>query len=233
MKEKLKFQSTGKEFLNEILKKSDRKIFNFLNSHDVYQFRKNSVFRKSVLDNEKYSINLPDGTIVSILLGRKKMRGTDFTRFVLESEFVKNKKQLFIGLEEKDLDVLTKRFGLEKKNVKSYNPPYIKGNKFEEKEINKVANLINQKNIDYIWIGLGCPKQNILSKDLFEKSKAKKFFNVGAALDFVLDKKKQAPLFWQKIGLEWFYRLVTDFKYSKIKIWRSFLGSFYALFIIK
>ena len=54
-----------------------------------------------------------------------------------------------------------------------------------------------------------------MSHDIYKKVKAEKIFNVGAAMDFLTKKKKEAPDLIQKFGLEWLYRLVTDFKYSK------------------
>ena len=42
--------------------------------------------------------------------------------------------------------------------------------------------------------------------------------NVGAALDFLLEKKKQAPNAVKALGIEWLYRLITDFEHSKKKV---------------
>ena len=52
-------------------------------------------------------------------------------------------------------------------------------------------------------------------------------------MDFITEKKKEAPKFIREIGMEWFYRLITDFRYSRKKVWRSLIGSFYALNIVK
>ena len=96
-----------------------------------------------------------------------------------------------------------------------------------------MSDLINSKKIDFVWVGMGCPKQNILSKELFEKTKAKSFFNVGAALDFLINKKSKAPNWVQKIGLEWLYRLITDFKNTRKKAWRSFIANKYLFNSVK
>ena len=42
---------------------------------------------------------------------------------------------------------------------------------------------------------------------------------VGAAFDFIANPKNQAPVFMQKIGLEWFYRLTTEPK----RLWYRYL----------
>ena len=100
---------------------------------------------------------------------------------------------------------------------------------FDEKEIKKISVKINSFKPTYVWVGIGNPKQEILASQLFEKTKAAYFFNVGAAIDFILGKKKESPPFFSKIGLEWLYRLITDFKYSRKKVLKSFFGLFYLL----
>ncbi len=224
--------SNLKKFLQELSKNKERKIFNFLNSNDIYNFVKEPAFSRSFL---KESLNFIDGFMISRILSIlhfrkiKRQRGPDFTKYFLGVyELTKDKRQFFIGLEKDDLDEISKKYpNLKRKNLFGYNPPYIKGIEFPDEEVEKIAKRVNSKNADYVWIGLGSPKQNILSRELFEKTAAVLFFNVGAALDFLLGKKKRAPKFFQSIGLEWFYRLVTDFKYSKKKVWRSLIGSFY------
>ena len=41
---------------------------------------------------------------------------------------------------------------------------------------------------------------------------------VGAAFDFIAGVKSQAPLWIQRLGMEWFYRLVTEPK----RLWRRY-----------
>jgi N-acetylglucosaminyldiphosphoundecaprenol N-acetyl-beta-D-mannosaminyltransferase len=42
---------------------------------------------------------------------------------------------------------------------------------------------------------------------------------VGAAFDFITGNKKEAPLMMQKLGLEWFYRLISEPK----RLWKRYL----------
>ncbi|MEM4330491.1 MAG: WecB/TagA/CpsF family glycosyltransferase [Candidatus Pacearchaeota archaeon] len=222
------------EIFNFIKKNKERKIFNFLNQHDIYNFKNNNLFRESL--NTFFSINIIDGSFLTFFLSIKKfkkisrVRGPTFTReLLLKKELSSSKKHFFIGLEKEDLKVLIEKFSHLKK-VDCYNPPYIKDVVFSDEEIEKISKKINKFKPDFVWVGIASPKQNILSYQLFKKTNAKYFFNVGAAMDFLLGKKKEAPSFVRKIGVEWFYRLITDFKYSKKKVWRSFIAVFYLLF---
>jgi len=219
-------------FLNNLANKKDRLIFNFLNSHDLYFFVKEPEFRDTF---DKNSVNFIDGFVISAylsLLNRRKIKRISGPNFIIDflkdMEYNQNKKQLFIGLEKKDLKKLVQKFPhLKLKNLFCYNPPYIKDIKFPKKEINKIAKIIKSKKIDFVWIGIGCPKQNILTYDLYYRTKTKYFFNVGAALDFLLEKKKRAPKVIRLFGIEWLYRFITDFKHSKKKVWRSFVSLLY------
>jgi len=208
-------------------------IFNFLNAYSVYLFKKDKFFKEAVA--KKRNFNFIDGFTVSFFLSLKnfkilsRLRGPDFTQFLLkDKELLKDKKHFFIGFEKEDLDYICKKYKyLQRSKVFAYNPPYIKTVKFSDAEISKMIKMINKQKIDYLWVGVGNPKQEILANDIYDKVKVKYIFNVGASFDFITDKKKRAPGFVQKMGIEWLYRLVTDFKYSKKKVWRSLIGCFY------
>jgi len=204
------------------------KIINFLNLYSVYLFRKEKLFSPSVKD----AINFPDGKILSVLIKAKQLRGPTFTYEFLKNEG-SNKKHFFIGLEKSDLNNLCSRFSnLKIKNLDSYQPPFIKGLEFAKEERNNILAKIKKFKPNYVWVCIGNPKQEILSSQLYEKHKAF-YLDVGAATDFILGKKKEAPKIVQTLGLEWFYRLITDFKHSKKKVWKSFIGLFYIARVVE
>jgi N-acetylglucosaminyldiphosphoundecaprenol N-acetyl-beta-D-mannosaminyltransferase len=212
-----------------ILKENKRKIFNFLNLYSVYLFRKNKAFRESLINNKENNINFIDGFPIAIYLKARKIRGTDFARYFLKNvENAKKAKHFFLGFEKEDIEIFRKKFPKIKNNkLFTYNPPYIKGEKFSEKEIEKICCLIDKSESEILWIGLGNPKQEILAQEIYNKTKTKFIFCIGAALDFLTGKKKEAPRYIRKLKLEWFYRGFVDFKHSNKKIWRSFMGLFY------
>jgi len=85
-------------------------------------------------------------------------------------------------------------------------------------EENRYIKEINSSAVKILFVGIGCPKQ--------EKwmAKHKKNLNcvmigVGAAFDFFSGEKKHAPVWMQKIGMEWFFRLISDPK----RLWKRYL----------
>jgi exopolysaccharide biosynthesis WecB/TagA/CpsF family protein len=225
--------SEQKGWKERLANSKKRVVYNFLNSHDLYQFKNEPLFKKSVSGNE--NINYIDGFIISLFFSIKKIKriprlsGPELiTHFFNDAKLSKKGKHLFIGFEREDLNIFSRKFPhLSKRKLYSYNPPYIRGIKFPEEEIKKIAKIINTSEIDFVWVGVGCPKQNILSEELYKLTNARNFFNIGAALDFVLERKSRAPKWIQEIGLEWLYRLSTDFNHSKKKVLRSFISNKY------
>lgn len=232
----LRFEKENMESLIEKIKKdkfNDKRMFNFLNSECIYFYRNESSFETSLWD--KRNFNCLDGFINSVTASIKerekliRIRGPTFTDNFLKSDFSRNKKHFFIGKSLNDVLKIADNYGLDRNKVFAYNPPYVEGNHFPEYEINKMVNTINTINPDYLWVGVGSPKQNILSMRLINRIETKYIFNVGAALDFIIGNKKEAPKLFRNLGLEWLYRLITDFKHSKKKVWRSVIGSIYGL----
>jgi N-acetylglucosaminyldiphosphoundecaprenol N-acetyl-beta-D-mannosaminyltransferase len=69
---------------------------------------------------------------------------------------------------------------------------------------------INAANPDFVWIGLGMPKQEKWMADHVGKINATALLGVGAAFDFWAGTKPRAPQWMQQSGLEWAFRLASE-----------------------
>jgi exopolysaccharide biosynthesis WecB/TagA/CpsF family protein len=87
----------------------------------------------------------------------------------------------------------------------------------EQEIAEQIARLV-ESTAQVIWVGLGTPKQDWESSRLAEEMPAV-FLAVGAAFDFVAGKKRQAPLWMQRNGLEWLFRLATEPR----RLWKRYL----------
>lgn len=97
--------------------------------------------------------------------------------------------------------------------IAGYHHGYFKGshNGYEnhEEEL-KIIDDINTSNPDIIFVGLGFPKQenwiDINKKNLIGKI----VIGNGGVMDILSGNTKPAPKLFEKLGLEWFYRLIKE-----------------------
>jgi N-acetylglucosaminyldiphosphoundecaprenol N-acetyl-beta-D-mannosaminyltransferase len=90
-------------------------------------------------------------------------------------------------------------------NIAGYHHGYL------DKELQQnVTAEINEKGIDLLLVGMGVPLQErFLDKNL-DGLNVKAAVTVGGSFDVIAGEVKRAPLWMQKAGLEWFYRLVQE-----------------------
>jgi len=110
------------------------------------------------------------------------------------------------GVTEELADKLCQRFP-ELRVVGTYSPPFRPLTPSEDAE---VVEIINKANPDVVWAGLGMPKQELWMGEHFGRINAPVMVGVGAAFDFLSGRKKWAPRWVQRSGLEWLYRLLHE-----------------------
>jgi N-acetylglucosaminyldiphosphoundecaprenol N-acetyl-beta-D-mannosaminyltransferase len=72
------------------------------------------------------------------------------------------------------------------------------------------VSLINAARPDYVWVGLGSPKQDLWIADHRSRLDAPVLFAVGAAFDFHSGGLRRAPVWMQRTGTEWLFRLYSE-----------------------
>lgn len=93
--------------------------------------------------------------------------------------------------------------------VGKYSPPF---RPLTEEEDLAVCDMINAVQPDFVWVGLGSPKQDIWIEEHREKIHGSVIIASGATFDFFSGKIKQAPKYIRNMGFEWLYRLAQDFR---------------------
>lgn len=97
----------------------------------------------------------------------------------------------------------------------SCSPPFGELSRDEDAEIIRKINLSGTR---ILFVGLGCPKQEIWMAEHRGKVNAV-MLGVGAAFDFHAGVKPQAPVWMQRLGLEWLFRLLTEPR----RLWKRYL----------
>jgi N-acetylglucosaminyldiphosphoundecaprenol N-acetyl-beta-D-mannosaminyltransferase len=78
---------------------------------------------------------------------------------------------------------------------------------------------VNETSPDIVWVGLGSPKQERWMAAHREALAAPVLIGVGAAFDFLSGRRRQAPRWIQRSGLEWLYRLASEPR----RLWRRYI----------
>jgi exopolysaccharide biosynthesis WecB/TagA/CpsF family protein len=158
---------------------------------------------------------LPDGqplSIVSRMRGyseAKRVPGPDLMPAILKLSEEKGWKHYFYGSTEKTLAELKKvmltRYP-KLQIVGMYSPPFREVTGEEDEEI---VRRINDSGADFVWVALGAPKQE---KWMYaHKAKVQGLMiGVGAAFDFIAGTTRRAPMWMQKLCMEWVYRILQD-----------------------
>ena len=87
-----------------------------------------------------------------------------------------------------------------------YSPPF---RALTPEEDAQVIEMINAAEADFVWIGLGAPKQEYWMAEHEGKIRGL-MVGVGAAFDYLAGNISRAPEWMQKHSLEWLYRLMQE-----------------------
>ena len=161
-------------------------------------------------------------------INQDRVAGMDLIEDLFK-ECEKLEKSIFVyGGAEITLKEMEKKALSEFQNlkIKSYSPPF---RALTEKEKETDIKMINEFNPDFVFVALGCPKQEKWMAE--HKGKINScMIGLGGAIEVYAGIKDRAPEWMQKYSLEWFYRLIQDPK----RLWKRYFitnSLFIALFI--
>jgi N-acetylglucosaminyldiphosphoundecaprenol N-acetyl-beta-D-mannosaminyltransferase len=100
--------------------------------------------------------------------------------------------------------------------VGTYCPPF---RPLTDDEVGEVVELVRAAEPDMVWVGLSTPKQERWMAQFVDKLDGPVLLGVGAAFDIHSGNLSQAPLWMQRNGLEWLYRLGVEPK----RLWKRYL----------
>lgn len=158
---------------------------------------------------------LPDGQPLSIVSRRRgyseaqRVPGPDLMPAILHLSEEKGYRHYFYGSTPETLEKLRKvlldRFP-KLQIVGMYAPPF---RPLTEEEDQEAVRQINESGADFVWVALGAPKQE---KWMYEHRGRVNglMIGVGAAFDFIAGTVRRAPMWMQKLCLEWVYRICQD-----------------------
>lgn len=142
---------------------------------------------------------------------KEKVSGSDAFPLICEMAAENGYKVFILGAAEgvaaKAAEKLIEKYP-KLKVAGTYSPKY--GFEKEEKEIEKVINIVNEAKPDILFVGVGAPKQEKFIYKYKNELKVPISLGIGAAIDFEAGNLKRAPRWMQKTGLEGFYRFFKE-----------------------
>jgi N-acetylglucosaminyldiphosphoundecaprenol N-acetyl-beta-D-mannosaminyltransferase len=138
-----------------------------------------------------------------------RVYGPDVLAGVLEKSNPEEPRHYFLGATPETLDALVTRVQTRWPAAKIAgfeSPPFRMAS---AEELVERDERIVESGATLVWVGLGTPKQDQEVRRLAD-SVPVVALAVGAAFDFIAGTKAQAPMWMQRSGLEWVFRLATE-----------------------
>lgn len=158
---------------------------------------------------------IPDGGPLSFIgrkrgfINMKRTTGPSLMGEIFNISMYNGYRHYFYGSTEETLKKLNVKLNEKYPGIKivgMYSPPF--RNLTDEEDL-AIVKQINDAKPDFLWVGLGAPKQEKWMA-AHQGSIIGLMFGVGAGFDYYADNIRRAPDWIQKCNLEWMYRLLQD-----------------------
>jgi N-acetylglucosaminyldiphosphoundecaprenol N-acetyl-beta-D-mannosaminyltransferase len=161
----------------------------------------------------KAQLVIPDGigvVIASKFYGtplKERVTGVDLSEKILEMGAEKGSKVFLLGASEESVRLAAEKI---QEKFKGINVVGARNGYFSEDDEEQIIEEINKSEADVLLVGLGVPKQEKFIYKYKDKLDVKMALGIGGGIDTLSGTVKRAPEFYQKAGLEWFYRFLKQ-----------------------
>lgn len=181
---------------------------------DLFEFEMNKL-EECGMWNEEFGVN-------NSSLDNSQSALADNPKFKIQNSEFRSPQQtvMFMGSSEKVLDLIVKRAAKVYPHLKvvTYSPPYKP--EFSEEDNKAIIDAINAADPDLLWIGMTAPKQEKWTFSHWDELNIHCHVGtIGVVFDFFAGTVERAPVWWQRHGLEWLYRLLKEPK----RMWRRYI----------
>ncbi len=187
-----------------------RFLIGVVNAAKIVKLRKDALLRESLLVPD---VVLADGQAVvwaSRLLGHplpERVAGIDLFERLLALADEQRRSVYFLGARQDVLEAMVER-------VRSRYPKLViagyRDGYFASEESAAVAAAIDATGADMLFLGMTTPKKEIFLAEHGESLGVPIQHGVGGSFDILAGITKRAPERWQRMGLEWAYRLLQE-----------------------
>lgn len=148
----------------------------------------------------------------------KRVTGPDLMVEIFKISHQRGYRHFFYGSTQSTLDAMKAVIDKDYPDMivaGMYSPPF---RKLTDEEDEEIIRMINDSRPDFIWVGLGAPKQEEWMHAHMGRLNAVTI-GVGAGFDYLAGYIKRAPWIMQVLYMEWLYRLVQDPR----RLWKRYV----------
>ena len=201
-KYKINAFESKEEFLNKLV--NEKRILVAMNAEKIVNNN------PLLIDIVNRNIGYPDGFGAVLALRQKgiksiKIAGSEFWLDIVK-RFNQTKSFYLVGSTNEVIIGTVKRL---KKEYPNINIVGFQNGFLQEGDKEKLIKDLQQKRPNIVFVAQGTPKQELLMNELINEYPAL-YMGLGGSFDIYGGEKKRAPIFFLKLQLEWFYRLLQE-----------------------
>ena len=188
---------------------------------DLFEFEMNKL-EECGMKNVECGVNGEEGGMNNFSLDNSQSASADHSQLIIQNSKFRERPLtvMFMGSSQKVLDLIVKRAAEVYPHLKvvTYSPPYKP--EFSDEDNKAIIDAINAADPDLLWIGMTAPKQEKWTYSHWNELNIHCHVGtIGAVFDFFAGTVERAPIWWQRHGLEWLYRLLKEPK----RMWRRYI----------
>ena len=181
-----------------------------VNADKINQCYEDEKIKKIV--NESGIINADGASVVlaSKFLGSpvpERVAGIDLMQNLLELSNKKGYSVYFFGAKEEILQDMLKVF---KQRYPNLNVVGYRNGYFSPEDEKKIQEDIKERKPDFVFVGITSPKKEYIIQSFMDNGINTVFMGVGGSFDVLSGHINRAPLWMQKLNLEWLFRVVNE-----------------------
>lgn len=201
------------------LRERQRMLIGVVNAAKVVNMRKDAALRDAVLRSD---LVLADGISVvwaGRMLGQRlpeRVAGVDLMTRLLELADQRRLRVFLFGATEESLQAVCREI------MRRYPGVVIAGQRngyYAPDEEPHIAEAIRASSADVLFVAMSPPKKEVFLGTYADAMNVPVCHGVGGAFDVLAGKTRRAPMLWQRLGLEWLYRVVQEPR----RMWKRYL----------
>jgi N-acetylglucosaminyldiphosphoundecaprenol N-acetyl-beta-D-mannosaminyltransferase len=190
-----------------------------VNAAKLVSARRHDQLRRALLSAGLVTADGMSVVWASRLLGsplKERVTGIDMFERLIGHAARRGASVYLMGGRDEAVDGTVNRFTREYPELKvaGYRNGY-----FDAAETGAVVEQIRQSGAELLFVAMGSPMQEIFIASNLEATGARFALGVGGAFDHLSGLSRRAPVWMQRAGLEWLYRLLSEPR----RLWRRYL----------